>query len=404
MAVAFQSNRTIASTSKVYSYALGYLRACLVVLVVAHHAALAYLPYAPPAPASLTAQPRLWQAFPVVDPHKWSGSIQFVGFNDVFFMSLMFFLSGLFVWQGLTRKGPEKFLRDRMARLGLPFLASVLILAPLAYYPSYLQSAGAAGFGSFCRLWVSLRSWPAGPAWFIWVLLAFDTIAACLFVIAPGWGNALGRALSSVSRKPIVMFATLVLISATIYIPMVIVLSPGTWTAWGPFTFQTSRIFHYIAYFLMGVGIGAVGVDRGLVAPEGAIGRRWVLWVVVAVVIFLLASAVTIVALAQNLKSTFWTIAISLGFVFSCAGSSFACLAVSLRFANSRNRLFDSMNAISYAIYLFHYAYVSWFQYALLPSRIAGFTRFTIVFTGALTLSWMTAIGIRRIPAVSRII
>ena len=31
-----------------------------------------------------------------------AGSVQFVGFNDVFFMSLMFFLSGLFVWQGLT--------------------------------------------------------------------------------------------------------------------------------------------------------------------------------------------------------------------------------------------------------------------------------------------------------------
>jgi hypothetical protein len=49
-------------------YALGYLRAFLVVLVVAHHAALAYFPYAPPPNASLVTQPRWWPAFPVVDP------------------------------------------------------------------------------------------------------------------------------------------------------------------------------------------------------------------------------------------------------------------------------------------------------------------------------------------------
>lgn len=34
-----------------YNYAFGYLRAFIVVLVVAHHAALAYHPFAPPPPA-----------------------------------------------------------------------------------------------------------------------------------------------------------------------------------------------------------------------------------------------------------------------------------------------------------------------------------------------------------------
>ena len=34
-----------------YNVAIGYLRAFIPVLVVAHHAALAYHPFAPPAPA-----------------------------------------------------------------------------------------------------------------------------------------------------------------------------------------------------------------------------------------------------------------------------------------------------------------------------------------------------------------
>src|SRR5262249_54431569 len=84
--------------SSQYNVSIGYLRAFITVLVVAHHAVLAYHPFAPPPPPSLVAQPRWWQAFPVTDPAHWSGFAALVGFNDIFFMSLMFFLSGLFVW------------------------------------------------------------------------------------------------------------------------------------------------------------------------------------------------------------------------------------------------------------------------------------------------------------------
>lgn len=90
-----------------YNVAIGYLRAFVTVLVVAHHAALAYHPFAPAPIASLIAEPRLWPAFPVVDAQRRSGFSLLVGFNDAFFMSLMFFLSGLFVWKSLERKGAE---------------------------------------------------------------------------------------------------------------------------------------------------------------------------------------------------------------------------------------------------------------------------------------------------------
>ena len=101
------STRNVANLS--YNVALGYLRAFVTVLVVAHHAVLAYHPFAPAPPASLLIQPRWWQAFPVVDSQRWSGFILLVGFNDTFFMSPMFFLSGLFVWQSVQRKGSGRF-------------------------------------------------------------------------------------------------------------------------------------------------------------------------------------------------------------------------------------------------------------------------------------------------------
>ena len=169
--------------------AVGYLRAFITLLVVAHHAVLAYHPFAPPPPASLLAQPRLWGAFPVVDPHRWPAGSLLTSFNDMFFMALMFFLSGLFVWTSLERKGAGGFLRDRARRLGLPFVVAAAVIAPLAYYPAYLQTlqTGASGLSGFWRQWLALGNWPAGPAWFLWVLLAFDAVAAGLFLLAPRW-------------------------------------------------------------------------------------------------------------------------------------------------------------------------------------------------------------------------
>ena len=79
----------------------------------------------------------------VVDPHHWLGFSLFTGFNDDFFMSLMFFVSGLFVWSSLQRKGNASFVRDRLRRLGIPLSVRAAIVAPLAYYPSYLLTTGA---------------------------------------------------------------------------------------------------------------------------------------------------------------------------------------------------------------------------------------------------------------------
>jgi hypothetical protein len=103
---------TTAGRAPKYNPAIGYLRASIVALVVAHHAVLAYHPIAPSPAASLVAQPRWWRAFPVSDAQRWSGFAVFAGFNGVFFMSLMFFLSGLFVWDGVKRKGGLRFLRE----------------------------------------------------------------------------------------------------------------------------------------------------------------------------------------------------------------------------------------------------------------------------------------------------
>jgi peptidoglycan/LPS O-acetylase OafA/YrhL len=395
-----------ASPATRYNYPIAYLRGFIVALVVAHHSALAYHPYAPPQPATLLARPRWWLAFPIVDPRKWNPATVFVGFNDVFFMALMFFLSGLFFWHSHTRKGSAKFLRDRLLRLGLPFIVAAAIFAPIAYYPAYLQIAhrSPAHDAGFWHQWFSLGQWPAGPAWFLWVLLVFDCVATLLCAIALTWGLDFGRIAARLAGRPVVFFAAFLAISAVAYIPLALIVTPVTWATFGPFAFQTSRILNYLAYFLIAVGIGAWGLDRGLLAPGGKLARRWPLWAIGSVLAFFVCGAASILAATSSGHSHAWAVVSDFSFVLSCAATSFAFLALFLRFARSRSSLFDSLSANSYAIYLLHYMFVSWLQYALLPASIPTYAKFAIVFCGALGLSWITSAALRRIPAVARIV
>ena len=282
-AVALQAGN--ASTAK-YNLAVGYLRTFLVVLVLAVHSVLAYAPLLPPPPASLGAQPRAWEAVPVVDSQRWIGFTVFFGFNDIFLISLMFFLSGLFVWNSLERKGSGTFLRDRFLRLGLPFIAVAALVAPLAYYPAYLQTGANPSPAAFGREWLSLGEWPVGPAWFVWVLLAFDCLAAVCFRVMPRSIKAPVQVWRGALPGPAASFALLVAVSAAAYIPLLHVFGPFACARLGPFFFQTSRPLHYAVYFTAGIVVGAYGIERGLLAPGGKLARRWPAWTLAALAAF----------------------------------------------------------------------------------------------------------------------
>jgi len=79
-------------------------------------------------------------------------------------------------------------------------------------------------------------------------------------------------------------------------------------------------------------------------------------------------------------------------------------LALFVRFVKKSRRVFNSLRDNAYGIYLVHYAFVSWLQYALLKSQLSGFAKLTIVLSLAIVLSWITTAALRRIPACARIL
>src|SRR5882762_4645265 len=181
-------------------------RTFIILLVLLHHSVINYT----------------W--FGHGDPMRWLGFDLVVLFNDSFFMACMFLISGLFVHDSLSRRGAAIFLRDRAWRLGVPFLISIFVLMPIAYYPTFLRYhlPGTTDF-NFLHFWRNIfivGPWPSGPAWFLWVLLALDVAAAAVWLIAPGVIRTLSSIVYGARDRPIMLFAAFLAITIVAYEPM----------------------------------------------------------------------------------------------------------------------------------------------------------------------------------------
>ena len=377
------------------SVALNNLRACAVVSLLAFHSVLAYLRYLPDAPFAFDSAPYRWTAFPMVDPQRWLGFDILCGFQDVYLMSLMFFLSGVFVWPSLMRKGEAAFLQSRFVRLCVPAALVVLLLMPLAHYATYSDTAVDSGVAAFWRHWLALPFWPSGPPWFLWQLFVFNLAAVALCGVAPWWCRRLARLASTARSDPRRYFWRLVAISALAYVPLALIFGPLRWYEYGIFAFQLSRPLHYAVYFFAGFGVGIYGLERGLLAVDGALAQRWGAWLATALAAFVLWMGLTGLSMEPHAIAA-TQLAAHLAFTLSCAASCFAVLALFVRFVAQRTPLLDTAAEYSYGMFLVHYVFVVWLQYALLDTALPALLKGALVFAGVVALSWAATSAMHR--------
>jgi len=93
-----------------------------------------------------------------------------------------------------------------------------------------------------------------------------------------------------------------------------------------------------------------------------------------------------------------------MAWVLSCTVATLWVLAMFLRFGRTPVRVMDSLCENAYGIYLVHYLFVIWLQYFLLRAPLAALAKGSIVFLGALALSWASVAALRRVPGVAHVI
>ena len=370
--------------------ALDRARTFLTIVVLIHHAVIPYT------------------FFGHTDPKNWIGFDAIVLANDSYFMAMFFFLSGLFVWPSLSHRAAFAFTKDRLLRLGLPFVIGALTVIPLAYY-AVAPRESHPGFAAFWWTTISKGPWPAGPIWFTWVLLVFGVIAGIVYRrISPDSVAPLNRLSQTGFSKPLTYFLVFVAVTAIIYVPARLYFGPSQWFALGPIAVQASRILLYATYFAFGIGIGAAHFSTGLLGAQGALPKQWLGWIVAALIPYV-AMWILIWIKRGPLGSPgtppqWYEFLYGLAFVLFSAAMLFALLAYFLRFKTAGWSVLDPLQHDAYGIFLVHYVFVLWIQYYLFDIDVPAIAKALIAFFGTLGLSWATSALLRQIPGAKRVL
>lgn len=367
--------------------AIDYLRSSVIVAVVAHHSALAYTTFSHYNPADYTKS-----TAPVVDSVRFMPLDFLVSWNDIFFMSLMFFISGLFVAPSISRKGVGRFMADRAKRLGIPFIVAIVLLSPIAFYPSWLLS-DSVGRGDFLISFLSADRWSPGPAWFIWVLLVFSVLVAIACRLMPNLMKKLSWTAESAGSLVIMVLTVNML--ATIPVHMFIAHQDWFRLA-GPLQFPASRLLLYFVWFLLGIALGAANPVHSL-SRENL--RLWPLWLIIGALGF--AAHVIFLSGQYPAGTPVWLmkLILSTAFSFCCSFSCLALLGLARSLFHTNCAAADDFSENAYGVYIFHYGFVTWLQFGLLVQSLPALVKFLITFSGALTASWFLSALLRKTAA-----
>jgi hypothetical protein len=379
-----------APKAKTRNPSLDRARTFLTLVVLLHHAVIPYT------------------YFGHTDPRSFIGFDMIVLATDSFFMAMFFFLSGLFVWPGIARKGPLNYLSDRLLRLGLPFVICALTIIPIAYYAISLRHHPEIGFSEYWWNTVTKGPWPSGPIWFLWVLFGFDVVACTLYRLSPTMLDPINRLSLRGCRQPAEFFAVMLAVTAGFYIPGLVYYGPSNWFEFGPFSVQHGRVMLYATYFFFGAGIGVQYLDRGLLAADGRMAKVSWDWMMLALVPYCLLWVLIFIKremLGNPSPLPNWYEGIyAVCFTIFSVAIMFLILAYFLRFKHSGWSILDPMQADAYGMFLVHYPIALWLQYWLFDYDLPAIVKAAVGFVLTVAFSWALTRALRQVPAASKVL
>jgi surface polysaccharide O-acyltransferase-like enzyme len=379
-----------APKAKTRNLSLDRARTFLTLVVILHHAVIPYTFYGH------------------TDPKEFFGFDMIVLATDSFFMAMFFFLSGLFAWPGIARKGAVNYLTDRLLRIGLPFVICAFTVIPLAYYAISLRQNPEIDFSQFWWTTITKGPWPSGPIWFLWVLLTFDVVACILYRLSPHMLDWINRLSLRGRRRPAEFFAVMLAITAAFYIPGRMYYGSASWFEFGPFSVQHGRVMLYATYFFFGAGVGLANLDRGVLAPDGRMAKVSWDWMILAIVPYYLMW-VLIGIKRENLGNpsplpNWYEAAYAVCFTVFSVSILFLILAYFLRFAQSGKSSLDLMQSDAYGMFLVHYPIALWLQYWLFDFNMPATVKAPIGFVLTVVFSWALTRALRQIPGANKVL
>jgi glucan biosynthesis protein C len=365
-------------------------RSGLIILVILHHLAVVYGAGAPfyyvePPPANDVL------AFLVL--------IVFILINQSWFMGALFLISGYFTPNSFDRKGLGAFLRGRLLRFGIPLVAFIFVLNPIASIGFYQMPTGLTGITSP----LSWQKYPKmigiGPLWFVAMLLAFDFGYAAWRTLT---GKRPGQLISSPPGYLAMGVFVVILALVTYLVRMVLPL--GTFVAGFP---TLGYLPQYLSFFILGILAYRGNWFRTIPGRTGGIGLITALVATVVLLpVALTGLAPGLTAAAKNIVGNghwqsavyaLWDSTVSVGM---CLG----LITLFRRFLDRPGRLGSFLSRHSFTVYIIHAPVIVFLVVLLKGVELEHLLKFGVAAVIGIPLCFGIALLVRRIPLASRIL
>jgi surface polysaccharide O-acyltransferase-like enzyme len=379
------------SDKKARLFFIDNLRIILIVGVVLVHLAVTY------------GAPGTWYYHEVAEPETISLIVYApLGAVGQSLMGFFFLISAYFIPGSFDRKGPGRFLKDRLLSLGLPLFLFILILDPLVVFSIKVTLHGYSGsFWEYLsnQHFMNYTSLGVGPLWFVEALLIFT-----LFYV-------LGRVLSKpASSNPDSPMPGNLGIAAFAFALGVITFILRIWlpTGWiiKPFGLPISSFPQYICLFYL----GTVGYYRNwFLRISDSMGKQW-LWVsiILVVVVFpvmFVAGGVLDGDVEPFMGGVHWqSFVLAIWEQFVCLGLVITFLVWFRTRFNYQGRLAGLMSASAYTVYLIHAPVLVLVGLGLRNIALHPLLKFFLVSPLAISLCFMISHYLKKLPIARNIL
>ncbi|MDA8368272.1 MAG: acyltransferase family protein [Nocardiopsaceae bacterium] len=364
-------------------YYLDHLRVALTVLVVLHHASLAY-----------SNVPAWYYIDPADDPSSALLDV-FLVVNQAFFMGFFFLISGFFTPGSHDHKGARGFLRGRLIRLGVPLLIYLVLMRPVVYLGIYLTDPDRTPYWLFYVV-----TWEPGPMWFVETLLVF----ALAYVLIRRFRGARETTPAAAVRSagtapvpgPLAVTGFVAVLVAVTYLWRIVVPSGTTWPIIGLPT--PAFMPQYVLMFAAGV----LAFGKGWLNAV----PRWAGWggasaaILTAPVYVLLLAALDGTVLPPG---SWQSLGLAAAENILAVGAVLALLALFQRRFNRRSAVGTFLSEQAYAVYFLHPLVVIGLGYAFSWWEAPAIAKFAVVGAFALPLCWGAACLLRSLPRADRV-
>jgi glucan biosynthesis protein C len=364
---------------------LDNLRIYLTILVVLHHAALAY------------GGAGNWGVKdPAVDDISPIFLVFFNAVNQTYFMSAFFLLAGYFTPRSFERKGSKQFLIDRLIRLGIPIVIYTTILVNINEYilDVYYRD------GPYN---VKIEYDP-GHLWFLQALLLFAVIYAIFRALADRSATKKSIQLYQDRFPPdAVLFLCIGILTILTFLEhLVFPVGKAIFL-----NFQAGYFVHYTFCFYIGA-LAYRGDWFGRLSKAQA--RRWGIMSLAVIplffVMFILGGALESEEnVAKFTGGLYWqSFAFSLWLTFLMVGIIVFLLYFFRERLNQAGPMAKSMAANVYTVYIIHQTVLYALNILLLPINIPTILKFFIAGLIAVPVCFVLSSLIRRIPYARRVL